>query len=257
MGGCVTALAAWASGPSALASRGPWGRRCRGTRGPARSRKRSWVRRSVHRSAKTTSRSRFGSFVYTVAPLWADVGSAGVYTDWRKQPIGAVLGHSWGIRVHCCAVVTQPGPQGTAPGLRRRAARAASRRGASWSDASRKGAVCGSHVAQNALFRYIVAREARDQTPRQPAGHYGEWPNWANALEQPPARLRGDCAGDPQAPAWGPAARKSAVRTEGLAEGAPWARPGHRQAASCGLRRCRELRIAGIFPWTALRCRSS
>ena len=30
--------------------------------------------------------------------------------------------------------------------------------------------------------------------PRQPAGHYGEWPNWANALEQPPARLRGGCA---------------------------------------------------------------
>ena len=32
--------------------------------------------------------------------------------------------------------------------------------------------------------------------PRQPAGHYGKWPNWANALEQPPARLRGGCAGD-------------------------------------------------------------
>ena len=28
-------------------------------------------------------------------------------------------------------------------------------------------------------------------TPRQAAGHYGEWLNWANALEQPPARLRG------------------------------------------------------------------
>ena len=23
-------------------------------------------------------------------------------------------------------------------------------------------------------------------TPRQAAGHYGKWPNWANALEQPP-----------------------------------------------------------------------
>ena len=32
---------------------------------------------------------------------------------------------------------------------------------------------------------------ARDQTPRQPAGHYGKWLNWANALGQPPARLRG------------------------------------------------------------------
>ena len=34
VGGCVTAPVAWASGPSALASRGPWGRRRRGTRGP-------------------------------------------------------------------------------------------------------------------------------------------------------------------------------------------------------------------------------
>ena len=32
------------------------------------------------------------------------------------------------------------------------------------------------------------------QPPRQPAGHYGECLNWANALEQPPASLRGGCA---------------------------------------------------------------
>ena len=75
------------------------------------------------------------------------------------------------------------------------AARAASRRGASWPDASRKGAVCGSHVAQNALFRHVAAREAWGATPRQPAGHYEKWPNWANASGQPPARLRGGCAG--------------------------------------------------------------
>ena len=36
-GGCVTAPVAWASGPSALASRGPWAPRCRGARGPAMS----------------------------------------------------------------------------------------------------------------------------------------------------------------------------------------------------------------------------
>ena len=75
VGGGVTAPVAWASGPSALASRGPWGRRCRGTRGPARSRERPWVCRSVHRSAKMASRRRFGAFVYTVAPLRADVGA--------------------------------------------------------------------------------------------------------------------------------------------------------------------------------------
>ena len=57
-----------------------------------------------------------------------------------------------------------------------------------------RGAACGSYVAQTALFRHITAREARDQTARQPAGHYGKWLNWANALEQPPARLRGGVA---------------------------------------------------------------
>ena len=82
--------------------------------------------------------------------------------------------------------------------------RAASRRGASWPDASRRGAVCGSHVAQNALFRHVAAREAWGATPRQPAGHYGEWPNWANVLEQPPARLRGGLRRGPQASAGGP-----------------------------------------------------
>ena len=88
---------------------------------------RPWRRRSVHRLAKTDSRRRFGALVYTVAPLrtavatqectqiggnglsgpfWgicvhccaarivrADGGDAGVYTDWRKRPLDAVLGH--------------------------------------------------------------------------------------------------------------------------------------------------------------------
>ena len=55
-----------------------------------------------------------------------------------------------------------------------------------WDPTARKSAVCGSRVAQNAPFRHVAAREAWGATPRQPAGHYGEWPNWANALEQPP-----------------------------------------------------------------------
>ena len=91
-----------------------------------------------------------------------------------------------------------------------------------WGLIARKGTVCGSHVAQNALFRYITAREAWGATPRQPAGHYGERPNWANALEQPPARLRGGLRWDLQAPAWGLIARKGAVWAEGLADGTPW-----------------------------------
>ena len=89
---------------------------------------------------------------------------------------------------------------------------------------------------------------------------------------QPPASLRGTmergstgqmrssnhppaCGGDPQASAWGLTARKGAVWAEGLADGAPWARPGHHQAASCGLRRCRELGlrefvwVVASLPW--------
>ena len=84
--------------------------------------------------------------------------------------------------------------------------------------------------------------------PRQPAGHYGKWPNWANVLEQPPASLAGGCAGEPQASAWGPASRKGAVWAEGLAESAPRVGPGHHQAASCGLRGCRELSITSLAP---------
>ena len=95
VGGCATALAAWASGPSALASRGPWGRRRRGTSSPARSRVQLWGRRSVHRSTEMASRRRFGAFVYTVGPWAWVVGSLGiaiVYTNGRIGPLRAVLG---------------------------------------------------------------------------------------------------------------------------------------------------------------------
>ena len=95
------------------------------------------------------------------------------------------------------------------------------------------------------------------QPPRQPAGHYGKWPNWANVLEQPPASLAGGCAGEPQASAWGPASRKSAVWAEGLAESAPRARPGHHQAASCGLRGCREFSITSPPPRPPVPCPAS
>ena len=81
---------------------------------------------------------------------------------------------------------------------------------------------------------------------------------------QPPARLRGTMKSDPTGqmrssnppPGCGGVppgsaslglrsgtSRKSAVWAEGLADGAPWVRPGHHQAASCGLRRCRKLRV--------------
>ena len=49
------------------------------------------------------------------------------------------------------------------------------------------------------------------QPPRQAAGHYGEWLNWANALEQPPARLRGGLREGPQISVWSLASRKGAL----------------------------------------------
>ena len=45
-----------------------------------------------------------------------------------------------------------------------------------------------------AFLSHRGAREVWGNPPRQPAGHYGECLNWANALEQPPASLRGGCA---------------------------------------------------------------
>ena len=116
VGGCVTVPVAWASGPSTLASGGPWGRRCRGTRDTARSRESGLVARrpgagtcgvglppgakSVHRLAKMVSWSCFGPFVYTVAPLWTDVGTqecTQIGENGSSIPF-------WGTCVHCCAV---------------------------------------------------------------------------------------------------------------------------------------------------------
>ena len=112
-------------------------------------------------------------------------------------------------------------PAGDGAGAAGGNTRTASRRGASRPDASRKGAVCGSHVAQNALFRHVAAPGRCGATARQAAGHYGKWLNWANALGKPPASLRGGLRRGPQAPAWGLTARKDAVWTEGLAKGVP------------------------------------
>ena|GEM_PF-5144891 len=100
----VTGAVAWVSAQSTLVfwfnknctSRGSWGRRHRGTRGPARSRTRPGERRSVHKSAEMASRGCFGSFVYTVATREGHAsvrGNEGVYTNRRKWPLGIVLGH--------------------------------------------------------------------------------------------------------------------------------------------------------------------
>ena len=63
---------------------------------PTRSREGPWGHRSVHRSAKTASRSRFGAFVYTVVPRAASGGtSASTAMVCRRRPIGGRLSLGW------------------------------------------------------------------------------------------------------------------------------------------------------------------
>ena len=111
-------------------------------------------------------------------------------------------------------------------------------------------------TSQNALFRYVTAREARGATPPPACGALWKVAQLGKCARATPRQAAGGgCAGDPQTSVWGLTARKSAVWAEGLADGAPWARPGHHQAASCGLRRCRELGlrefvwVVASLPW--------
>ena len=83
----------------------------------------------------------------------------------------------------------QPAPHGKA-----HSAQASHQKAHSGLIDSRKAALCDSQIAQTAPFRHIAAPGKCGATPRQAAGHYGECLNWANALEQPPASLRGGCA---------------------------------------------------------------
>ena len=68
-----------------------------------------------------------------------------------------------------------------------------------------------SRRTQNAPFRDVAAPRRCGTTPRQAAGHYGKRPNWANALEQPPASLRGGLRQGLQISVRSLASRKSAL----------------------------------------------
>ena len=128
-----------------------------------------------------------------------------------------------------------PGLRGTAPVLRRRAARPHG--GAHPGPAPHGEEQSAAPISRKLRFSVTSPPGRRGaRPPRQPAGHYGKWSNWANALGQPPRQPAGWLRRGPQASAWGPVARKDAVWTEGLAEGVPRVRPGHHQAPSCGLR---------------------
>ena len=118
---------------------------------------------------------------------------------------------------------------------------------------SRKSALCPDGLTEKCTLLAWGVADCAFPSRRRPGGVGRNHPPACGALwkmaqlgkraRATPRQAAGGCAGDPQAPAWGLAARKDAVWAEGLADGAPWARLGHHEAASCGLRRCRELRI--------------
>ena len=76
---------------------------------PARSRGRPWERRSVHRSAKMASRSRFGAFVYTVATQVATRAASGGTSApttmvCRRYLLGGRLSHGREDRIRVSGV---------------------------------------------------------------------------------------------------------------------------------------------------------
>ena len=106
--------------------------------------------------------------------------------------------------------VARPDLRGTAPRLRRRAARPCG--GAQPGPTPHGKAQSEASASRRLRFSVTLPPGRRGtQPPRQPAGHYEKWPNWANALEQPPARLRGGCAKARKPRPSGPTARKDAV----------------------------------------------
>ena len=73
-------------------------------------------------------------------------------------------------------------------------ARTVPRRGASRPDASRKGAFCGPRVAQNAPFRHITAREARDHPPPPACGALWKMAQLGKRARAPPRQAAGGVA---------------------------------------------------------------
>ena len=94
--------------------------------------------------------------------------------------------------------------------------------------------------AQNALFRHAAAPGMCEATARQAAGHYGKWPNWANALEQPPASLLGGLCQGPQISVWSLDSRKSALCPTCGLQNAPF---GDAATADCAFPLCSTCRL--------------
>ena len=107
--------------------------------------------------------------------------------------------------------------------------------------ASRRSAFCPDRLTESRTLRSpdrtdcafpsrCGARGVWGNPPRQAAGHYGEWLNWANALEQPPASLRGGLRQGPQISVRSPASRKDALCPTGGLQNALFR---HDAAAEC------------------------
>ncbi len=86
------------------------------------------------------------------------------------------------------------------------------RKSAFWPKPSRKGAFWLQPLTQKRTLRFprsyklrffvTLPLGRRGTTARQAAGHYEKRLNWANALEQPPARLRGGLRQGPKPLVW-------------------------------------------------------
>ena len=99
---------------------------------------------------------------------------------------------------------------------------------------------CVRPSAQNALFRHVAAPGRCGATARQAAGHYEKWPNWANALEQPPASLRGGLCQDPQISVWSLDSRESAFYPTCGPQNAPF---GDATTTDCAFPLCSTCRL--------------
>ena len=130
--------------------------------------------------------------------------------DMRSSLTGAGTRVSRDVAGGGCATVARPDLRGTAPGLRRRAVRPC---GGAQPGPTPHGKAQSEASASRRMRFSVTSPPGRcgAQPPRQPVGHYEKWPNWANALEQPPARLRGGCAKARKPRPSGPTARKDAV----------------------------------------------
>ena len=110
---------------------------------------------------------------------------------------------SCGMRLSPTGARRPPGLRGTAPVLRRRAARPHG--GAHPGPAPHGEEQSAAPISRKLRFSVTSPPGRRGaRPPRQPAGHYGTWPNWANALGQPPPPACGVVAPGPAGPGLGP-----------------------------------------------------